>query len=136
MLEQEFGPSLESGPADVRDERQAPQWWCCRLCGQQLARVTDQMSFDGSHQHRFINPHGFEFYIRLFAGAPGVTATGESTDHFSWFVGYAWQIGYCRKCQAHLGWTFKSIGAPGPGEPADFTGLVTNQIELTDDKSS
>lgn len=131
MLDLDPNSLFEPAPLDAAEERKDPQWWCCRTCGQRLTRAADQISFDGSHQHRFLNPHGFEFYIRLFSGAPGLRPEGESTDHFSWFVGYKWRIGYCGNCRTHLGWTFASIGSPGPGEPLEFTGLVAGHIELT-----
>jgi hypothetical protein len=36
--------------------------------------------------------------------------TGIKTDEFTWFAGYTWQIGVCRKCLSHLGWRFQSMG--------------------------
>ena len=88
MLEQDFGPSADPELAKLTAEQGEPGWWCCRTCQHRIARSDAGISFDGSHQHRFANPHGFEFAVYLFSEAPGLRPRGQPTDHFSWFVGY------------------------------------------------
>lgn len=81
-----------------------------------LARVVS-----GSHEHTFMNPHGFMFHIACYSEAPGCRAHGEISDEFSWFPGYVWQIQICANCSQHLGWSFRS--------PDDFfVGLIVNRL--------
>jgi hypothetical protein len=74
----------------------------------------------GSHRHTFCNPAGLVFEVGCFAEAPGCVAIGEASEFFSWFPGYAWRVGICRGCTAHLGWSY--------GEGPDFWGLVLDRL--------
>ena len=118
--------------ASTRDEtRRRPRraWLRCRLCGHRVAPADAAISFDAGHEHRFTNPHGYAFRIGLFAEAPGCVHDGAATEYFSWFPGYAWRIASCGGCRSHLGWSFECIGAPGPGEPDGFHGLVRARLD-------
>jgi len=107
----------------------APGWLRCRTCGHRVAPLSAATSFDGGHGHCFSNPHGYRFRIRLFAAAPGCVHEGAATEYFSWFPGYAWRVACCGGCCTHLGWEFSCIGAPGPGEPGGFHGLIGARLE-------
>jgi hypothetical protein len=119
---------VEPAPADLEEVREGDAWLCCRQCGGRIALAAARVSFDGGHSHRFVNPHGLEFRIGLFADAPGCRHEGESTEFFSWFPGYTWRIAICSGCRSHLGWAFECIGSPGPGELAGFHGLIVDRL--------
>jgi peptide methionine sulfoxide reductase MsrB len=42
---------------------------------------------------------------------------------FTWFAGYAWQVGICGNCDAHLGWIFTS-------DPHRFYGLILERLRF------
>jgi hypothetical protein len=80
-----------------------------------------RIEMSGSHDHRFVNPHGFQFHIGCFVDAPGCAPVGPESSYWSWFPGYAWRIEACRACGAHLGWLFR--GADGL-----FHGLILDRL--------
>merc|ERR1712070_720985 len=48
------------------------------------------------------NPGDVRFdVVRLLPGA-AVEARSPPTAHHSWFPGYAWRMGHCGRCRAHL----------------------------------
>jgi hypothetical protein len=49
---------------------------------------------------------------------------GERSSVWTWFPGYAWQIELCRRCAAHLGWSFH----PDAGDGGPFYGLVVDRV--------
>ena len=118
---------IEAPARDTRTAR-APSWLHCAQCGHRVTSADSGTEFDGGHAHRFINPSGLHFHIRLFTHAPGCNHEGEPTEYFSWFPGYAWQVAMCGQCRAHLGWAFHCIGPPGPGEPEGFHGLIVQRL--------
>jgi hypothetical protein len=90
--------------------------------------VTDRRSriaVDGGHAHGFVNPQGHVFQIGCFAAAPGCLPVGATSDYWTWFPGYAWQVVVCRSCTQHLGWRFRG-GAGG-----DFYGLILARLVET-----
>jgi hypothetical protein len=93
----------------------------CRSC---LFTVTDpeqRMTVEGEFLHAFANPHGHVFEIGCFSRAPGCVKGSEPSMEFTWFAGYAWQVGICGNCAAHLGWIFS-------GESHQFYGLILEKL--------
>lgn len=78
----------------------------CAACGHPLATPDDALTINGEHQHTFINPAGVVFEIRCFIRALGVSPVGASSDYWSWFPGYRWQLCNCGNCAIHIGWLF------------------------------
>jgi hypothetical protein len=76
----------------------------------------------GSHQHHFVNPGGASFHIGCFDRAPGCHASGKAFREWSWFAGYAWRVGLCAGCRAHLGWRYESMNADV------FFGIIVAQL--------
>ena len=98
----------------------------CRRC---RAPVTDQgaaIEVSDSHEHYFVNPHGYDFRIGCFALAPGCIGHGPATGEFTWFPGYTWQMASCRGCTQHLGWRFRS-----PRQ--NFFGLILDRLLTLDE---
>ena len=95
------------------------------LCGQCHNIVTspeEGISVQGAHKHTFANPHGLIFEIGCFRTATGCGHTGSSSFDFTWFKGFSWRVGVCRKCLTHLGWFFDSP------ESNSFHGLILNRL--------
>ena len=92
----------------------------CAACGHALTARTAQTERGGSHAHVFANPAGLLFDVRCYAPTSGVRALGEAQAFWSWFPGYAWRVGACGGCGAHVGWTF--VGT------APFAGLIADTI--------
>lgn len=104
-----------SGP-DTRGRRRLR----CRACGRDLADPSDATSRQGSHEHIFVNPHGHDFRIRLYARAAGAVPLGPATAFYSWFPGFPWRALACGGCGAHVGWTY--------GAPEAFVGLIVDRL--------
>ena len=84
------------------------------------------MTIRAAHVHEFMNPSGIRFAVACFSSAPGCMPVGERSTVWTWFPGFAWQIELCRRCAAHLGWSFHPAG----GEPGalPFYGLVRDRL--------
>jgi hypothetical protein len=109
-------------------ERDRGRRLCCVVCGHAITTTAARTSVSGHHLHTFCNPHGLVFEIGCFSEAPGCGATGPAEHFFSWFPGYAWRMGVCRGCHAHLGWSY--------GDAPDFWGLIVDRLaEREDDES-
>lgn len=80
----------------------------CRNCSYQVTTPDERMKMNGAFLHTFANPHGHVFEIGCFQQAWGCIPASVSSLEFTWFAGYAWQIGICANCGAHLGWIFTS----------------------------
>jgi ribosomal protein L40E len=93
----------------------------CRNCHYPITRPSERIEVASAHCHTFTNPNGYLFEIGCFRNADGCVTTGIRTDEFTWFSGYTWQIGICRKCLNHLGWHFQSIGD-------HFFGLILDRL--------
>ena len=78
----------------------------CRECLFPITREEEQTSMSGASQHTFANPAGIVFTIGCFGKADGCATVGPSSEEFTWFPGFAWRVGVCRGCMAHLGWYF------------------------------
>ncbi len=94
----------------------------CRFCHAAITSKRDEWVMSGSHQHRFVNPNGFQFLIGCFQRAPGCDIGGPSTDEYSWFKGYVWQTARCSDCGEHLGWFYQN------GEANQFFGLIIDKL--------
>ncbi|WP_051328395.1 cereblon family protein [Desulfatirhabdium butyrativorans] len=101
-------PDIEGRHQPKAADREPPLR--CAACLEPVATGKDRIAVDGSHAHVFANPCGIVFEIGCFALAPGCGTVGEASDEFTWFPGYAWQIGVCGNCARHLGWRFASDG--------------------------
>lgn len=96
----------------------------CSACSNVIASPADRISVNGSHDHHFMNPHGFEFHLGCFAEALGcdISGNGEAAD--SWFMGFVWRLATCAQCHTHLGWYFSR-----PGGETYFYGLILANIQ-------
>ncbi|MDQ2696585.1 MAG: cereblon family protein [Pseudomonadota bacterium] len=97
----------------------------CAACGLAVTGVDNRIHRDGAHEHRFANPLGLEFRIGCFDAAPGCALIGQATGEHTWFAGFAWRIGLCRRCGTHLGWGYR-----GGGE--GFFGLILDRLRQAD----
>ena len=112
-----------TAPADaVREEERDERLILCRECLFPIAREEDRTSMSGTFQHTFANPAGIVFTIGCFRTAEGCARVGPASDEFTWFNGFAWRVGVCRGCLAHLGWFF---AAPSG---AAFWGLILDHL--------
>jgi hypothetical protein len=114
------GPDLERKPRpeDALDDATV---LVCAACTSFVTTAAARIAMSGSHEHTFVNPHGFRYHIGCFAAAPGCAAIGSESSYWTWFPGYAWRIAECRGCGAHLGWQFR--GADGA-----FHGLILDRL--------
>ncbi|MEQ9318170.1 MAG: cereblon family protein [Polyangiaceae bacterium] len=116
----------DPGGAPVDEEERSPKRLVCGRCGHAITTPDARIDVLGRHAHTCINPAGVVFHIGCFQAAAGMTGRGPHVAEHSWFPGYAWQIGLCRGCGAHLGWAFH--GAEG----ARFWGLILARLEERD----
>lgn len=105
------------GDSATREE----EWIRCAACGHALAPARARIEVERKHVHTFVNPAGFEYTIRCFADAPGCRGVREESTFWSWFRGFAWRMGACGGCGAHVGWSFRK-------EESVFWGLVVDRI--------
>ena len=109
-----------TSPKDPWSGAQGPRLLCAR-CGGQVTASAWCIRVAESHEHSFINPHGYLFRIGCFSRAPGCAAHGEEQAAYSWFPGHSWRIALCAHCGVHLGWVFRS-------EDAGFHGLILERL--------
>ncbi len=107
-------------PDTFDQTKEAPRIFC-RNCRFAVTSPSERIEVNSFHRHTFANPNGYLFEIGCFKEAEGCAATGMRTDEFTWFKGYFWQVGICRKCHNHLGWLFQSSGDY-------FYGLILNRL--------
>jgi hypothetical protein len=119
-------PSSDGEPEQELDTRRGPRILCA-ACGAFLTYASQAISMQGNHQHTFLNPAGFVYKIRCVGEVPGGVPQGPSSDHWSWFPGYRWQLIHCRSCGVHLGWLFRSTDHT-------FSGLVVERIVETEEQ--
>ncbi len=93
----------------------------CAACGQLVTTEDNVIEVANQHCHTFVNPGGFVYTIRCFSHAPGSAGEGESSDHWSWFPGYRWQVAACVGCAVQLGWIFR-------GADHVFFGLIVERL--------
>jgi len=95
----------------------------CARCRCPVTSQEARIEVDGAHEHTRTNPAGFVFRIGCFRDAPGCLGEGPASEAWSWFPGYAWQVGLCKGCGGHLGWVFQLEGAR-------FHGLIVDHLVL------
>ena len=93
----------------------------CAACRHPVTRDDERIAMAGTHLHTCTNPHGLVFRIGCFRRAPGCREAGPPTRAHTWFAGYAWRVGLCAGCAAHLGWHY--AGAAG-----EFYGLILDRL--------
>ncbi len=93
----------------------------CARCGAAITAAGWARELGGSHEHSFVNPHGYLYRIGCFVEAPGCAPHGDEVAEYTWFPGYSWQIAQCAGCAAHLGWGFR-------GRDDGFHGLILDRL--------
>jgi hypothetical protein len=111
-------PALKK-QADINPKKERRLF--CAACRHPVTHQDQRVPVQGSHEHRFTNPHGITYHIGCYHEAAGCSVVGESTAEFTWFPGYAWRVALCANCQTHLGWRFQS------GDEY-FHGLIVNRL--------
>ncbi len=101
----------------------------CAHCHHRITSDGQRIEVGGDHEHFFVNPHGYDFRIGCFAEAPGVVSAGRTSDEFTWFPGFSWQLDCCAGCTRHIGWIFRS-----PRQI--FHGLILDRLTEADDDST
>jgi cereblon len=71
------------------------------------------MSASGTAQ-TFVNPHGFLHEVVTVRWAKNLAMAGPPTTEFTWYPGYAWEIAWCGRCRAHVGWSFTAVSHETP----------------------
>ncbi|NJN51709.1 MAG: hypothetical protein HC809_07955 [Gammaproteobacteria bacterium] len=97
----------------------------CAACSHIISHIDQRIEVNGSHDHNFVNPHGYRFHVGCFAQALGCAISGRPQAADSWFPGFEWRIASCEECQSHLGWFFATADA----QASSFYGLVTDRIQ-------
>ena len=120
--ERDLSPDDDS---ETRDEERHPLR--CRSCGNEISDKEAMFGKDGDSPYRvFSNPYGLLREVVTLRWARGLHLAGPPTTEFSWFPGYAWEIGYCDSCSAHLGWHFTTTESDV--EPRAFYGLLRSEL--------
>ncbi|MGH7859922.1 MAG: cereblon family protein [Candidatus Binatia bacterium] len=116
-------PEPRSTPARSRRRRRPI---LCRRCGEELSDAGEvfAMSSEGAGGV-FVNPHGIVHEIVTMRRVRNVVVLGPPTTEFTWFPGYAWEIAWCARCRAHVGWSFAAVGG---ASPPTFFGLRRDSI--------
>jgi len=111
----------EEGQSESALESDDPLRLRCSTCRHPITDDRARFAVHGEHRHVCVNPSGIPYDIACFREAPGLRVFGPRTEAFTWFEGWAWQMGECAECGAHLGWWFTR------GE-ASFTGLIARRL--------
>lgn len=96
--------------ADAKDREGEEALFCVR-CGTLVTRGRWRIRMNGAHEHVVFNPAGVVFRLFCFSEAPGLAPLGTPSTAFTWFKGFAWRVGVCRDCRAHLGWRYDGAGS-------------------------
>ncbi len=124
-LKSPAAPEKENGTdADtaIKEKAEDERLILCRECLYPITREEEQGEMAGARQHTFANPAGIVFTIGCFMAAEGCATVGPTSEEFTWFPGFAWQVGICRGCLAHLGWHFTALSG------AAFWGLILDNL--------
>jgi len=97
----------------------------CVVCSSPITDQNELFYFHGQGIHCRTNPAGISYTFSCFWNAPGCAVQGPLTSEHTWFAGYAWQIGSCRKCGEHMGWVFRG--------PDRFFGIITDKLVSRED---
>ena len=93
---------------DTKSITQDEEIIVCAQCNHHVTEPAKQIVVDHAFCHVFANPYGHVFEIGCFSHARGCRPGSIPSVEFSWFSGFAWEIGICRYCSTHLGWVFSS----------------------------
>lgn len=102
-------------------EKNDNPWLFCVICKNKITRTKEKIEVNSKHTHTFLNPHGVYYNIRCFKKATGCLPYGQSTEEYTWFPSFAWQIVVCSKCKIHNGWKYDS-------GKSTFYGLIENRL--------
>jgi len=83
-------------------------WYACAACALRLAREDWVLEAETQGPLVFANPHGRFFELLLVTHVVGGAFDRHATGEFTWFPGYAWRVGVCAGCHAHIGWHFEA----------------------------
>jgi hypothetical protein len=103
-------------------------WYVCAACSERLAREDWVLEAGAQHPLVFANPHGKFFELLLVSHVQNGVFDRAATTEFTWFAGYAWRIGSCAHCGAHIGWHFESTHAASLRE---FVALLRAAVKLS-----
>jgi hypothetical protein len=95
----------------------------CATCSHVVSHIDHRIEVGGSHEHHFVNPHGYRFDVGCYREALGCTVTGHPVAADTWFPFYRWRHAHCEECAIHLGWFFANA------DNHSFFGLIVNQIQ-------
>jgi len=102
-------PGAGASPASSHElELGARDWYACAACAAPLAREDWVLEADTQGPLVFANPHGRFFELLLVTHVVGAIFDRDATSEFTWFAGYAWRVGGCARCGAHIGWHFEA----------------------------
>lgn len=96
----------------------------CAACSNVITQCRTRITVNGSHDHHFTNPHGFEFHVGCFSEALGCDISGTPEAADTWFMHHFWQLASCASCHVHLGWYFTR-----PQTATYFYGLILDAIQ-------
>ncbi|MBI3898079.1 MAG: hypothetical protein HY308_07260 [Gammaproteobacteria bacterium] len=119
-----FDPQNElerkQSPQAVGEPKREQRLFCAR-CRHLITHDDHRVAIHSGHTHTCTNPLGITFHIACFRQALGCNVFGIPTAADSWFPGYFWRIAACAKCEAHLGWEFRSM-------TDEFYGLIVDRL--------
>lgn len=100
----------------------------CAGCNSHITSINNLFSkTDEGSVNVYVNPQGsVHDLITSLRVSYIVRTSGQPSEEFSWFPGYAWTIIECRQCGIHLGWKFTATN--GDLTPSSFFGLRCSQL--------
>jgi hypothetical protein len=98
----------------------------CAACGGLMTHSDRLILVSGTNRHLFVNPAGVECDFHTFYSCPGAIAVGEATEVNTWFLGYTWQMAFCRQCGQHLGWYYEALFKSK--RPGEFWGILISHV--------
>lgn len=109
--------------SEVSSEEEEERALVCAACDEPITSASCAIEVAGAHAHVFMNPAGYVFEIGCFSAARGAAQRGPPSDEWSWFPGHVWTTCVCRRCAAHVGWSFVAKGGG-----ARFWGLILERL--------
>ena len=115
-----------------------------KRCNQCNTGLTDEatIAIDGNHEHHVANSAGVKFTVHCYAEAANAAPTGPASHDHTWFAGHTWRRLFCKHCNSHVGWQFRSrsrvfcaliAGATSPRPGCYFLRRVTIRWWSRDD---
>jgi hypothetical protein len=105
--ELETDESTQSKNKHIMQEEKNKKLFCI-YCKNHITYINEAIPIEGAHTHTCSNPAGYVYTISCYRTAPGCLVVGNSTNEFSWFKNYDWQLVTCKACHEHLGWLFSN----------------------------